>query len=208
MADKEPVTKSRTGRTTAGRGRRLALGGGALLVGALAALVAHRCGDAPALGAVAPRRPPVHSPVIALGAIGLVGYTMFFLVCEAALLVLAIINIQDEKLHHKYRSLMLLVVYVFTFRYRRVLPAKFFAEDGSAAAKSAPGAGGSRKAGKHRRRAAMRSQSPSPPQSPPVTDEEFRAACTILLTRMATALGNREPAAGRAVADIRSHPHE
>jgi hypothetical protein len=218
MADKEPVrTKSRAvGQSVGTRiGRRMALGGCALLAGAVALLVAYRYVGAPALG------PPLHlptpSPVIALGAVGLVCYTMFFLVCEAALLVLAIINIQDEKVHNKCRSLMLLVLYVFTFRYRRVLPAKFFAEAGIEAAKSAPAAGGPRKAGKHRQKrrettmsadSSSRSSPSSPPSSPPVTDEEIRAAFTLLLTRMATARADKETAAGRAVADIPSHPHE
>jgi hypothetical protein len=137
---KEPVRpKSRAGRTRTGR--RVALGVCALPTGVLAGLVAYRYGGAPALGP--PLHPPFHapaqSPVIALGAVGLVCYTMFFLVCEAALLVLAIINIQDEKVHNKYKSLMLLVLYVFTFRYRRVLPATFFADDGGEAAPSPPG---------------------------------------------------------------------
>lgn len=208
MADKGPVRrKSRAGREKTRRGRWVALTGCVLLAGALAALVVHRCGDASALRP--PRHPPVPSPVFALGAVGLVCYTMFFLVCEVTLLVLAIVNIQDEKTHNKYRSLMLLVVYVFTFRYRRVLPAKFFAEDGIAATKSARGSGGPRKAGKHSRGAAMgdRGQPPSAP-SAPVSDEEIRAAFTLLLSRMAAALGDKETATGRAIADIPSHPRE
>jgi hypothetical protein len=183
---------------------RLVLCGCALLAGTLAGLVAYRYGGLPTLGS--PPHPPA-SHVIALGAVGLVCYTMFFLVCEAALLVLAVINIQDEKVHNKYKSLMLLVLYVFTFRYRRVLPAKFFAEAGGEA-KDAPAVGGPRKAGKHRQKRRETTMSPdsppppSPPASPPVTDEEIRAFA-LLITRMATVLGDDETAAaaGRAAAD-------
>jgi hypothetical protein len=205
MTDKAP------GRTKTGH--RMTLGGFILLAGAATVLVACRY-----VGGSAPGSPRLHTPtpppVIALGAAGLVCYTMFFLVCEAALLVLAIVNIQDEKVHNKYRSLMLLVLYVFTFRYRRVLPAKFFADAGNAGIETAKrsAAAGRRKAGKHRQKACdttMSRESPPTPasSSPPVTDEEIRAAFTLLLNRMATALGDKETA-GRAVPHIPSHPHE
>jgi hypothetical protein len=174
-AGRASAGRASAGRASAGRasaGRRAALGACALPAGALAGLaglVACRYGGAPALAP--PLHPPFHSPaqspVIALGAVGLVCYTMFFLVCEAVLLVLAVINIQDEKVHNKYKSLMLLVLYVFTFRYRRVLPAKFFADDGAGDGIEAP-------------------------PSPPMTDEELRAAFNLLLTRRATALGDKE----------------
>src|SRR5919198_3652974 len=52
--------------------------------------------------------------LLTIGTIGLAGYTAFFLFGEAALLVLAVVNIQDEELHNRYKSLMLLVLYVFT----------------------------------------------------------------------------------------------
>lgn len=231
MADKGPArTKSRvaakrTAKTTAKRTangtgdgasrwprRRTVLGGCALLAGALTGLAAYHCGNVPMPGP--PLHPPSSAPVIALGAIGLVCYTMFFLVCEAALLVLAVINIQDEKVHNKYKSLMLLVLYVFTFRYRRVLPAKFFAETGGDV-KGGSAAGRQHKSGKHRqkRRETIMSPPLPPPSEPspaPLTDEEIRAAFTLLLARMATALRDDKTAATTtgAAAEIPSHPHE
>jgi hypothetical protein len=170
---------------------RMALCGCAVLVVALAGPATYR---------YAVPHTPGSPPVIALGAAGLVCYTIFFLVCEAALLVLAVINIRDEKVHNKYKSLMLLVLYVFTFRYRRVLPARFFAETDSAPA----GGGGPR----GRRRQQRRTTTRNPPPSSPVTDEEIRAVA-LLIARMASTLGDSNDTTGPA-ADVpaQSRPRE
>jgi hypothetical protein len=196
-----PDTPTRTDpRPAAGgrTGRRLALTGCVLTGGVLAGLATCRYGGA--LAPELPFHPPTPAPIIALGVVGLVCYTMFFLLCEATLLVLAVINIQDEKVHNKYRSLMLLVLYVFTFRYRQVLPAKFFAEAGGDA-KGGSAAGRPYKAGKHRRGKRAATSGPdspppassAPPSSPsPVSDEEMRAAFALLIARMATVLGGAE----------------
>jgi Ca2+/H+ antiporter len=166
-----------------------------------AAILAASIVLAGALGWSAAERLPIHVPssIVALGSVGLASYTMFFLLSEAALLVLTIVNIRDEKVHNRYRALMLLVVYVFTLRYRRVLPAKFFAE--TPQHKNAP-EDKLRESGKHRHKsdakAAASPQSP-PPASSPVTDEEVRTAFALLITRMTAVLKDFE--VDRAIVD-------
>lgn len=108
-------------RRTERRKAAILLTGSLLAAGTLGWLAAYLSdGGFPLTG------PP--TPIVTLGTVGLACYTMVFLLGEAALLVLAVINIHDEMVHNRYKSLMLLVLYVFTLRYRRVLPSKFFTE--------------------------------------------------------------------------------
>jgi hypothetical protein len=67
--------------------------------------------------------------VLILGAVSLLGYTALFALGEVILFVLALIHLRDKDVYDRCKSLMLLWMYLFTFRYTRVLPGTFFADD-------------------------------------------------------------------------------
>jgi len=129
-----------------------------------------------------PRIDHLPPSIMTLGTVGLACYTMIFLLGEAALLVLAVISIRDEKVHNRYKSLMLLVLYVFTFRYRRVLPGRFLAETEPITTKGAAAG-----------------QEPPRSPDPPATEEEVRTAFALLITRMVPVL--RDIEVDRAIVD-------
>jgi hypothetical protein len=186
-----PVTRrARTERRAVKKGagrRRTAI----IIVGSALGAAALGWSAAFAATGTFPRVLRLPPSIMAVSTAGLAGYTMLFLLGEAALLVLAVINIRDEKLHNRYKSLMLHVLYVVTFRYRRVLPGKFFAESG-AEHPVAAGAAPRHATGKHRRQKPQVATTPKTRLSPPATEEEVRTAFALLITRMATVLDDVE----------------